>query len=150
MIITILLTILVYCILERPVGWLVRQLEKVDWKKLAANAWDKIVMYSRKAGRSASRVVLRFYYALEDGGMSTLEKALLYAGIFYIAIPGDLLPRRVLGLLGIIDDTAIAAWIYTRVRRCITREVELKVEETLDEWFGPDVVIEPVETVPDS
>lgn len=150
MIITIILTILVYSILERPVGWLVGQLGKVDWKKLAADAWDKIVHYSRKAGRSASRVVLRFYYALQEGGMSTLDKVLLYAGIFYIVIPGDLLPRKVLGLLGIIDDTAIAAWIYTRVRRCITAKVERKVEETLDGWFGPEIVIEPMDTCPET
>lgn len=150
MIITIILTILVYSILGRPVGWLVKQLEKVDWKKTAADAWDKIVRYSRKAGRSATRVVLRFYYALEEGGMSTLDKVLLYAGIFYIAIPGDILPRRALGVLGIIDDSAIAAWIYTRVSRCITREVERRVEETLDGWFGPEMVMEPVETLPEN
>ncbi len=147
MILTICLTILVYSILKRPVGWLVKQLNKVEWKKLARDAWDKIVLYSKKAGRSATRVVLRFYYALENGGMSTFEKALLYAGIIYIAVPGDLLPRRVLGLLGILDDAAIAAWIYNKIRKSLTPEIEQKVEDTLNEWFGVEVITEPVATI---
>lgn len=147
MILTICLTILVYSILKRPVDWLVIRLYNVEWKKLANDAWNKIVIYSKKAGRSATRIVLRFYYALEEGGMSTLEKALLYAGIIYIAVPGDILPRRILGLLGLLDDAAIAAWIYNRIRKSITPEIEQKVEDTLNEWFGVDVVIEPVATI---
>ena len=96
MITTLCLLILIYSILKRPVGWLVKKLEGVDWKGLAQDAWDKIVTYSKKAGRAGTRVVLKFYYAMQEGDLSNMEKVLVYAGIIYIAVPGDLLPRKIL------------------------------------------------------
>lgn len=140
MITTICLTILIYTILERPIAWIVTKLDGINWKELAQDAWDKIVLYSKKAGRASTRVVLKFYYAMQDGGLSTVEKALVYAGIIYIAVPGDLLPRRILGLLGVLDDVAVAAWIYKKIGDNITPAIERKVEETLDNWFGPEKV----------
>ena len=147
MIITICSLILVYSILKRPIGALLGRLKGVDWKKLSSDAWDRIVAVYKKIGRSSSRYALLFYYTLSEGGLSTLDKALLYAGIIYIAVPGDFLPRRVLGLLGILDDAAIAAWIYNKVKKNITPAIESKVEATLDNWFGPVVVTGPVATL---
>ncbi len=147
MIITICLLILVYSILKRPIGSLLGKLKGVDWKKLSSDAWDRIVAVYKKIGRSSSRNALLFYYTLSEGGLSTLDKALLYAGIIYIAVPGDFFPRRVLGLLGIMDDAAVAAWIYNKVKKNITPAIESKVEATLDNWFGPVVVTGPVATL---
>ena len=84
MIITICLLILVYAIIGRPVGWLVEKLKNLDWKKLAQDAWDKIVSFSKRAGRSATRIALKFYYAMTESELSTLDKILVYAGIVYI------------------------------------------------------------------
>ena len=142
MFITICILILVYSILGMPVGSLVGRLKDAPWKELAVNAWDVIVTYSKKAGRSASRWVLTFYYTMEEGDLNTLEKALVYAGIIYIAAPGDLLPVRVLGWMGLIDDAAAIAWICERLNKSITPEIKRKVEETLDDWFGPEIVTE--------
>ena len=144
MIITICLLILVYSILKKPIGSLVIKLKGVDWKKLASDAWDRIVSAYKKIGRTASRYALLFYYTLSEGTLTTLDKALLYAGIIYIAVPGDLLPRRVLGLLGILDDAAVVAWVYNKVKKNITPAIEAKVEATLDKWFGPVVVTGPL------
>lgn len=142
MIITICLLILIYAIIGRPVGWLVKKLDNVDWEKLAQDAWSKIVTFSKRTGRSATRGALKFYYAMMEGELSTLDKILVYAGIVYIMVPGDLLPRKVLGWLGILDDVGVAVWIYSKVGNSITPDIERKVEETLDDWFGPGVVSE--------
>ena len=140
MIITICMLILVYVILGEPVGWLVDKLKSVDWNTLALDAWDKIVTYSKKLGRATTRELLKFYYVMSEGNLSTFEKALVYAGIIYIAVPGDLLPRKVLGLLGILDDAGVAAWLYSKVGSKITPAIELKADMKLDEWFGPEIV----------
>lgn len=144
MIITICLLILIYSVLGKPVGILIKKLKDVDWNGIAADAWDKIVIYSKKTGRSATRWALKFYYVMQDGDLSTFEKALVYAGIIYIAVPGDLLPVRILGWIGLIDDAAVIAWICKRIGKSITPDIEKKVEETLDNWFGPEIVTEPV------
>ena len=140
MIITICMLILVYVILGEPVGWLVDKLKSVDWNTLALDAWDKIVTYSKKLGRATTRELLKFYYVMSEGNLSTFEKALVYAGIIYIAVPGDLLPRKVLGLLGILEDAGVAAWLYSKVGSKITPAIELKADMKLDEWFGPELV----------
>ncbi len=140
MLTTICLLILIYSILKRPVGWLVNMLESVDWNSLAQDAWIKIVTYSKKAGRTSTRVVLKFYYVMKEGDLTTLEKALVYAGIIYIAVPGDLLPRKILGWIGVLDDIGVAVWIYKKVGDGITPDIVRKVEETLDNWFGHEIV----------
>ena len=140
MIITICMLILVYVILGEPVGWLVDKLKSVDWNTLALDAWDKIVTYSKKLGRATTRELLKFYYVMSEGNLSTFEKALVYAGIIYIAVPGDLLPRKVLGLLCILEDAGVAAWLYNKVGSKITPDIELKADMKLDEWFGPEIV----------
>ena len=98
------------------------------------------MLYSKKGGRVASRPVLKFYYAMAEGDLSTVEKALVYAGIIYIAVPADLLPRKILGWLGVLDDVGVAAWIYKKIGSSITPDIEQKVEETLNSWFGPEIV----------
>ena len=55
-------------------------------------------------------------------------------------VPSDLLPRRVLGWLGMLDDAGVAVWLYNKVGSKITPEIEQKVARTLDEWFGPEII----------
>lgn len=147
MLLTICILIVIYSILQKPVDGLVEKLKGVDWKKLSSDAWKRIVSAYKKIGRSASRYALLFYYTLSKGNLTTLDKAFLYAGIIYIAVPGDLLPRRILGLLGIVDDAAIIAWIYNKVKKNITSDIEAHVEETLSKWFGPEIVTDPIATL---
>lgn len=140
MVITCLL-ILILSIFRKPVGHLVDRLKNVDWKRLAQNIRGRIIAYCKRAGRAGSRVVLKFYYTMQEGNLSTTEKALVYAGILYIVLPRDLIPRKVLGLFGVLDDVGVAAWIFERIGARITPEIECKVEETLDKWFGPVITI---------
>ncbi|MBR5042179.1 MAG: DUF1232 domain-containing protein [Bacteroidales bacterium] len=140
MITTICLIILVFAILHKPAGRLLDSLKGVDWKKFSDSAWLRIKQFAYKAGRGATRILLIFYYTLTGEQLTTLEKALLYAGIIYIAVPHDLLPRRIFGLLGLVDDAAVGAWVYDRIRKNISPAVLQKAEDTLNEWFGAEKV----------
>jgi uncharacterized membrane protein YkvA (DUF1232 family) len=125
--------------LKKPVASLVAKIKDADWKRPVKNAWNKIADYSKRAGREATRIVLRFYYALTDGDLSPKDKALVYAGIIYIVVPHDLLPKKTLGLLGLVDDAAVIGWVWKKVSGCMTPAVEQKVNDTLNDWFGYDV-----------
>ena len=138
---TICLLILIYSMLKKPVASLVAKIKDADWKRPVRNAWNKILDYSRRAGREATRIVLRFYYALTDGDLSPKDKALVYAGIIYIVVPHDLLPKKTLGLLGLVDDAAVIGWVWKKVSGCMTPAVEQKVNDTLNDWFGYDVKV---------
>ena len=140
MIITICILVLVYKIIGKPVGRLLDRLRNVDWKTQISQLWDKLKTYALKAGRVATKPILTFYYVMQDSENTTLEKALIYGAIAYVVIPADFLPRKVLGLLGILDDAAVIAYVYKKISNKITAEITNLVENTLDHWFGAEVI----------
>ena len=142
---TILFTILALALLGKPLSGFVKKLkDSEDWKAVLKETWDQIVLYSKKAGRSATREVLKVYYAIAGDTLPIEDRIILLAGIIYIIIPGDLVPIRKFGILGILDDAAVFAYIENKLRKCMTPELNEKVESTLTKWFGNEIVTEPV------
>jgi len=141
MILTICILVLVYLMMGKPVDELLDELKQVDWKAKFAEIWDKLKTYALQAGRVATKPILTFYYVMHQTETTTLEKALIYGAIAYIVIPADLLPRKVLGFLGILDDAAVIAYVYKKISNKITAEITNKVEDTLDQWFGAEAVV---------
>lgn len=136
MLLTVFLLIVAYSILGKPIGKLVDKVKDVNWKELADSAWASIRTSGLKAGRTGCKPLLAFYYVMKGEDTSIADKALVYGAILYIISPFDLLPRRVLGILGILDDAAVAAFVYKKIQGKITPEIEAAVNTTLDEWFG--------------
>jgi hypothetical protein len=46
----------------------------------------------------------------------------------------------VFGLLGLVDDAAVGAWVYNKIQKSITPAVLQKADDTLNEWFGAEKV----------
>ena len=53
----------------------------------------------------------------------------------------DLIPKSVYKLLGILDDGAAILFVYKKIKDKITPEIMMKVEDTLNEWFGAEYEI---------
>ncbi|MBE6347123.1 MAG: DUF1232 domain-containing protein, partial [Lentimicrobiaceae bacterium] len=53
----------------------------------------------------------------------------------------DLIPRSVYKLLGVLDDGAAMLYVYKKIKDKITPEIMMKVENTLNEWFGAEYEI---------
>ncbi len=140
MIITLCILVLVYLMMGKPVDELLEQLKSTDWKSKFAQLWDKIKTYALRAGRVATKPILTFYYVMSQSETTTLEKALIYGAIAYIVIPSDLLPRRVLGWLGILDDATVIAYVYNKVSNKVTAAIRNQVDSQLDEWFGAEII----------
>lgn len=145
MLITIFLLILIYSLQGKPIDKLLNKVKDANWNELATKAWTTIRSFGLKAGRVACKPLLYFYYVLKDERTTLSDKALIYGAILYIASPFDLLPRRVLGLLGILDDAAVTAFVLKKIRRNITPEIESKVMATIEEWFGTGATAEPLQ-----
>ena len=142
MIITLCILVLVYLMIGKPVDGLLEQLKTTDWKSKFAQLWDKIKTYALRAGRVATKPILTFYHVMRDSETTTLEKALIYGAIAYIVIPVDLLPRRALSILGILDDAAVIAYVYNKVSSKVTAAIRNQVDTQLDEWFGAEIIEE--------
>ena len=135
------LLILAYWIMGKDVKPLLERVKNIDWRGKFTDLMDKLRPWALKAGRVATRPLLQFYYVMEDENTSTLDRVLVYAAIFYTILPIDLIPSVVYKFLGIMDDGVAMLYVYKKIKDKITPEINLKVEETLIEWFGVEYEI---------
>lgn len=136
----ICIMLLAYCVLGKDVRLLLDRLRKVDWKNKSKELLDKLHPYVVKVGRIAAKPLLQFYYVMTDEHTPVLEKALVYAAIVYTISPVSLIPSTVYKLLGVLDEGVAMLYVYKKIKNRITPEIDMKVENTLDEWFGETYV----------
>ena len=134
--ISISLLILAYLIMGKDISGLLEKVKNIDWRGKINALIDKLRPWALKAGRAATRPLLQFYYVMDDENTSTLDRVLIYAAIIYTIIPMDFLPRSVFKFLGVLDDGVAMLFVYKKIKDKITPEINRKVKDTLDEWFG--------------
>ena len=132
----ICIMILAYLIMGKDISGLLEKVKNVDWRGKINALVDKLRPWALKAGRVATRPLLQFYYVMDDDSTSTLDRVLIYAAIIYTIIPMDFLPRSVFKFLGVLDDGVAMLYVYKKIKNRITPEINSKVEDTLNEWFG--------------
>ena len=136
MFITISLLILAYLIMGKDISGLLEKVKNVDWRGKINALMDKLRPWALKAGRAATRPLLQFFYVMADKNTSTLDRVLIYAAIIYTILPADLLPRTIYKFIGVLDDGVAILYVYKKIKNRITPEINTKVEDTLNEWFG--------------
>ena len=134
--ITTCILILVYTIIGKDIRPLLKQIKNIDWRCKINALMDKLRPWALRAGRVATRPLLQFYYVMDDDNTSTLDRILIYAAIVYTILPMDLLPSVIYKFLGVLDDGVAMLYVYKKIKDKITPEINAKVENTLNEWFG--------------
>ena len=138
MLITISLLILAYLIMGKDIKPLLERVKNIDWRGKINALMDKLRPWALKAGRVATRPLLEFYYVMDDDNTSTLDRVLIYAAIVYTILPMDFIPSVIYKFLGILDDGVAMLFVYKKIKDKITPEINAKVEDTLNEWFGAE------------
>ena len=139
MIITIIcITILAYFIGGKDTEKQLDKLKGVDWKAKANDVFGKIGIYAKKAGRVATKPLLQLYYVLTMGETTTLEKALIVGAILYTIMPFSLISFKAHKILGMLDEGLAVVYVIKKVQNKITPEINAKVDETLNAWFGTE------------
>ena len=132
------ITILAYCILGKDIKALMEKVGDVDWKRKADEVMEWLRPYAIKVGRVAAKPLLQFYYVMTDENTSTLDRILVYAAILYTISPVSLIPSAVFKVLGVLDEGTAMLYVYKKVKERITPDIDYKVEQTLNEWFGSE------------
>ena len=138
MLITISLLILAYLIMGKDIKPLLERVKNIDWRGKINALMDKLRPWALKAGRVATRPILQFYFVMDDDNTSTLDRVLIYAAIIFTILPMDLIPSAIYKFLGILDDGVAMLFVYKKIKDKITPEINAKVEDTLNEWFGAE------------
>lgn len=148
MFIIICITLFVYTLLGKPTKHLVSKLCDINWSEKLSTLKSYICSYAEKVGRVAAKPILTFFYAMQSEDLSVLDRCLICGAFAYIVVPSDLLPTRVLGWLGVLDDAAALTYVYNKLEDKITPDIEIRVQETIDSWFGAEVIeIQTIDTV---
>ena len=134
----ICILILVAMIQGKSIEPLLEKIKNIDWKGYCNKAWEKIKEYSKQIGRSTCEKCLTAWYVLDDANTSTLDKALIYGAIIYTVSPWSIIPSVKFRVLGLLDEVIAINFVINRIRKNITLDIENKVKNTLEEWFGPE------------
>lgn len=134
--ITTCILILVYTIIGKDIRPLLKQIKNIDLRSKTNALMNKLRPWALKAGRAATRPLIQFYYVMDDNKTSTLDRVLIYAAIIYTILPMDFLPRAIYKFLGVLDDGVAILYVYKKIKGKITPEINTKVEDTLNDWFG--------------
>ncbi len=132
----ICLSVLAYMIMGKDISVWLEKAKDVDWHGKITDLYGKIQPYALKVGRLATRPLLQFYYVMKDDKTSTLDRLLIYAAIIYTISPASMLPSAVYKLLGVLDEGAAVLYVFNKIKDKITPEIDARVEDTLNEWFG--------------
>ena len=138
MLITICILILAYSIMGKDISPLMERVKNIDWRGRIKRLIDTLRPWALKAGRAATRPLLQFYYVMDDDSTSVLDRVLIYGAIIYTIVPVDIIPRAIYKFLGVLDDGVAILYVYRKIKDKITPEINFKVEETLNAWFGPE------------
>ena len=147
MLIAISILALAYVIMGKDVKSLLKHVKIVDWNSNIRKLMDRLRPWALKTGRTASRPLLQFYYVMEDEKTSTLDRLLIYAAIAYTVLPMDYIPASIYKFLGVLDDGVAVMYVYKKIKSRITPEINAKVDDKLNEWFGVEYEI--IEAVDD-
>ncbi|MBQ8957508.1 MAG: DUF1232 domain-containing protein [Bacteroidales bacterium] len=145
MITIICITILAYVIAGKDINKQLEKLKGVNWKAKSLDVFGKISNYAKKAGRVSTKPLLQLYYVLIMGETTTLEKALIVGAILYTIMPFSLISVKAHKILGMLDEGLAVVYVIKKVQNKITPEIEAKVEETLNAWFGNQQATQTVE-----
>lgn len=147
MLIAISILALAYMIMGKDIKSLLKRIKIVDWNSNIRKLMDRLRPWALKTGRTAARPLLQFYYVMEDEKTSTLDRLLIYAAIAYTVLPMDYIPASIYKFLGILDDGVAVMYVYKKIKSRITPEINAKVDDKLNEWFGVEYEI--IEAVDD-
>ncbi len=146
MIISIIcITVLAYVIAGKDINKQLEKLKSVDWKAKSTDVFGKIGNYAKKAGRVATKPLLQLYYVLTVGETTTIEKALIVGAILYTVMPFSLISFKAHKILGALDEGLAVVYVIKKVQNKITPEINAKVEETLNAWFGTQPIAQTAE-----
>ena len=134
--ITTCILILAYMVMGKDVKPILERVKNIDWRGKINALMDKLRPWAFKAGRVVTRPLLQFYYVMDDDNTSTFDRVLIYAAIIYTILPMDLIPSVIYKFLGILDDGVAMLFVYKKIKDKIIPEINARVEDTLNEWFG--------------
>ena len=82
-----------------------------------------------------ARPVLLLYFVMKSDSTPWKDKMLIFSTLSYLVLPIDILDAKRWPIIGWVDEIASLAVTYKKVRKNITPEIEIKVDDILDRWF---------------
>lgn len=97
--------------------------------------WDKVVSFSKSAGKEVIEKALQLYYALQAPETPLWAKSVIVGALGYFISPIDAI-LDFTPIIGYVDDLGVLVAAIATVGTYITADIKAKAECKLKEWFG--------------
>lgn len=117
---------------------IIKFLKNIDYQRIANNATsilEHIKQQALKGTKESTRMMLELYYVMLSDKTSKFNKLIIAGAFAYQFLPNDFLSKDDYGILGYFDNLSILYVAYKRVKKCVTPEMEEKVENTINSWI---------------
>lgn len=116
---------------------IVRFFKNIDYDRLLLNA-DKILEMIKKQSvtgtKEATRMLLELYFVMISDKTSQLNKIIIGGALAYNFFPNEYFTKEDHGILGLLDNAAVLYFAYKQVKKCVTPDIQQKVDDTLQKW----------------
>ena len=102
--------------------------------------WRNIKQNASSLGRGTTRILLELYYVLKDPITSVWDKTIIVSALGYQFLPNQLLSKEKHGVLGYADNVATLMIAYNKVKKRVTPQIAVQVDQTLNQWFGYTII----------
>ena len=103
-----------------------------QWSK--KKFWQKLLHYSKKAGKEVLEKALLLYYVAQSDHVPKSVKALIFGALGYFMSTLDGIPD-ITPMIGFVDDLGIMAAVLALVASKINPDIQQKVDEKLARFF---------------
>jgi len=118
---------------------IIRFFKNIDYQRIANNAssiLEHIKQQAFKGTKETTRMMLELYYVMLSEKTTKFNKLIIGGAFAYQFLPNDFLPKEDYGILGYFDNISILYFAYKRVKKCVTPEIDQKVENTINSWIA--------------
>lgn len=116
---------------------IIRFFKNVDYDRLMLNGEKFLEMIKNQSvngSKETTRMMLELYYVMMSEQTSKFNKMIIGAAFAYQFLPNDFLPKDEYGIFGAVDNIAALYIAYKRVKKCVTPEINQKVDDTIANW----------------
>ncbi len=97
--------------------------------------WNKILKYSKKAGKTTVYSSLLLYFTAKNPAVPKSAKLTIIGALGYLIFPADALPDFI-PVIGLVDDASIIAFALYQVISHIDQATKQRAHDQMVAWFG--------------
>lgn len=132
----LIIAFLFHLITGKDTTYLLEKIKVLKLERKFLHVLLKIKNLFLRCARFLVSQILRFFFIMTTKQTPILDKLLIIGGLLYVIDRVDLLPYRIFGFVGYLDDIAIIVLLFFIIKMDITPIIDEKTHKVIQHHFG--------------